>query len=42
MSAKTHLLLLEIGDLQDGIPNFFTNRDKMRVLAQTTTSRERL
>lgn len=40
-SVKTVSLLLEKGDLQDGIPNNITNTDKMRVLAQTTTSRER-
>lgn len=28
-------------DLQDGIPNNITSTDKMRVLAQTTISRER-
>lgn len=37
----SHFLLLEKGDLQVGIPNNITNMDKMRALAQTTTSRER-
>lgn len=41
ISENGHFLLLEKGDLQDGIPNSITNTAKMRVLAQTTTSRER-
>lgn len=40
--ARSHFLLLEIRNLQDGIANFFTNREKMRLLAQIITSTKRL
>lgn len=41
INAKSHFLWLEKGDLQYEIPDNITNSDKMRVLAQTATSRER-